>query len=318
MMFVSSAVITKDAAMNPPSADAAAIELFHRQHGYARVADLRELGMTKNRIANRVEKRMYRRVAHGLVALGNPGQNIWARAMRGVLIAGSNAVAALWTAAELHDLNAPRDRQIHVVVNTSRQREPRPELYVHRTRYLPSQHVTVLNNVPTTSLARTIVDCAQYLDPWRALRVLDSCNASTRTWQEIHRTAERLSNGRAGVRTIANATAPDGAKRIRSTLERHARDALRACGIPDGLWNHTISDEHGPIREVDLCYADAKLIVELDGLAFHRSSATAQRDRATDRRLTLAGWRVLRFTWEDVVDRRDSFVAQVRDGLKTV
>jgi very-short-patch-repair endonuclease len=53
-------------------------------------------------------------------------------------------------------------------------------------------------------------------------------------------------------------------------------------------------------------------------LAFHRSSATAQRDRATDRRLTLAGWRVLRFTWEDVVDRRDFFVAQVRDGLKTV
>jgi predicted transcriptional regulator of viral defense system len=318
MMLVSPVVTAEDAAMNPPSADAAAIDLFHRQHGYARVGDLRELGLTKNRIANRVQKRIYRRVAHGVLALGKPSQNIWARAMSGVLIAGSNAVAALWTAAELHNLNAPRDRQIHVVVNASRQREPSPELYVHRTRYLPSEHVTVLNNVPTTSLARTIVDCAGYLDSWRALRVLDSCSPSTRTWQEIHRTAERLSNGRAGVRTIASATAPDGAQRMRSMLERHARDALRACGIPDGVWNYTITDEHGPIREVDLCYVDAKLVVELDGLAIHRSSATAQRDRATDRRLTLAGWHVLRFTWEDVMDRRDSFVAQIRDGLNVI
>jgi hypothetical protein len=188
-------------------------------------------------------------------------------------------------------------------------------MYIHRTRYLPPEHITTLKNVPITSLARTIVDCAQRLAVPRALRVLDSCSASARIWPEIHRTADRLSNGRAGVRAIADATAPDGAERMRSTLERHARDALKTYGVPEGQWNRTIYDNHGRIREVDLCYPEARLIVELDGLSFHRGPSAAQRDRETDRRLLLARWRVLRFTWSDVMERPHFFAAQVQDGL---
>jgi predicted transcriptional regulator of viral defense system len=301
--------------MNPPSSDAAAIEWFRRHHGYALVSDLQGLGMTKNRIATKVKKGTYTRVDRGLVALGTPRQDLWANAMRSVLLAGSHAVAALWTAAQMHDLDAPRDATIHVVVPGSNTRQPTTELYIHRTRYLPPGHITTLKNVPVTSLARTIVDCAQHLAASRALRVLDSCSASARTWQDIHRTAERLSNGRAGVRVIADTTAPDGAERMRSMLERHARDALKTFGVPEGQWNRTIHDDHGRIREVDLCYADARLIVELDGLAYHRGPLAGQRDRETDRRLLLAGWRVLRFTWQDVIERPHIFANQVQEAL---
>ena len=154
--------------------------------------------MTKNRIATMVEKGMYTRVARGVVALGTPRQDIWAKAMRGAMVAGSKAVVALWTAARLHDLDAPRDHTIHVVVPGSQQRQPTSELYVHRTRYLPREHITTLRNVPMTSLARTIVDCARLLGVSPALRMLDSCSASARTWQEIHRTAERLSQRSSG------------------------------------------------------------------------------------------------------------------------
>jgi predicted transcriptional regulator of viral defense system len=301
--------------MTSPSPDAAAIEWFRRHHNYALVSDLHELGMTKNRIATKVKKGEYTRVARGLVALGSPRRDIWANAMRGVMIAGSAAVTGLWTAAELHDLDAPRDDTIHLVVPRTVQRQPRDDMYIHRTRCLPPDHITTMKNVPVTSLARTVVDCAQHLAVPRALRVLDSCSAPTRTWQEIHRTAERLSNGRAGVRAIADATAPDGAERMRSTLERRARDALKTYGVPDGQWNRTIRDEQGRIREVDLCYPEARLIIELDGLTHHRGPMAAQRDRETDRRLLLAGWRVLRFTWIDVMERPYFFASQVQDGL---
>ena len=302
--------------MSPPSAEAAAIELFQRQHGYALVSDLHGLGMTKHRVAAMVQKGIYTRVARGLLALGTPRQDIWAEAMRSVMIVGPHAVAALWTAAQLHDLSAPRDAVCHVVVPGSNKRRPTTQLHVHRTRYLPPEHTTTLRNVPVTSLARTIVDCAGHLAVSPALRVLDSCSASERKWQEIHRTAECLSNGRAGVRAIADATAPDGAERVRSTLERHAREALMTAGVPDGQWNRTIHDDRGRIREVDLCYPEAKLIVELDGLAYHQGVFAAQRDRETDRRLMLAGWRVLRFTWSDVIDRPGFFARQVQDGLR--
>jgi predicted transcriptional regulator of viral defense system len=304
--------------MTPPSAEAAALAWFRRHHGYALVGDLHKLGMTKHRVATMVKKGICTRVDRGLVALGTPRLDIWANAMRSVMIAGPHAAAALWTAAQLHDLDAPRDTTIHVVVPGSNKRQPTAQLHVHRTRYLPPEHVTTLKNVPVTSLARTIVDCAQHLAVSPALRVLDSCSASVRTWQEIHRAAERLSNGRAGVRAIADATAPDGAERMRSTLERQARDALQTYGVAIGQWNRTIHDEYGRIREVDLCYAEARLIIELDGLVHHRGPSAAQRDRETDRRLLLAGWRVLRFTWRDVMERPHYFVGQIQDGLRGV
>jgi very-short-patch-repair endonuclease len=80
-------------------------------------------------------------------------------------------------------------------------------------------------------------------------------------------------------------------------------EALLQAGMPIGEWNVPLSDPAGRIREVDLCYRDARLVVELDGLRFHRSRLAQQRDRASDRRLQLAGWRVLRFTWDEVVHR---------------
>jgi hypothetical protein len=300
--------------MRTPNPDAAAIGLFNRQHGFARVSQLYELGLTKDQIAHRIRKGIYTRVAYGVVALGSPKLTPLARAMRGVLIAGRGAAAALWTAAELHGLETPRDPQIHAVVAADRRRQPTSELYIHRTRFLPERHVVDMDSVPTTSLPRTLVDCAQHLDHWSAIRALDSCNASAAMWRDIHLTCEELSNGRAGVRAIANATSPDGGDRLRSAFERVARELVQRYGLPDGEWNRTIRDEHGRIREVDLCYPDARLAVEFDGLKFHMRRSVARKDRATDRRLQLAGWTVLRFTWEDIVFRPQTVAREIRQA----
>lgn len=286
-----------------PTPDAAAVALFNRQHAYASVEQLYEVGLSKEQIAYRVRKGIYRRVAYGVVSLGPPRSTVLADAMRGVLVAGAGAVASLWTAAALHELDAPREAQVHVVVPSTRRLRTRPELCVHRTRSLPSDDVVVVAGVPVTAIPRTIVDCAERLDAWSALHVLDSSSASPGMWRKIHATAARMSNGRAGVRAIATATAPGGADRLRSTFERRARDALQAHGVPQGKWNTTISDARGVIREVDLCYPEARLAIEIDGLRFHSHRDAARRDRQTDRRLALAGWTVLRFTWQDVVYR---------------
>jgi hypothetical protein len=301
--------------MNNSTPDAAAMRLMRKQHAFARVEQLYEIGLTKYQIANRVRKGIYVRVAYGVVGLAGVDPAIAARAMRGVLIAGKGAVAARWTAAELHELQTPRDERMHVLISGCRQRSSVPDLCLHRTRHLPARHITEVDAVPTTSLARTIVDCAASLDRWSALHMLDSCSASPTVWRTIHLTAEELSNGRAGVRAIADATAPDGADRMRSMLERITRETLRARGVPDGEWNVTIFDARGPIREVDLCYRVARVIVELDGLRFHRGPSALQRDRATDRRLQIERWRILRFTWNDVVHRPTPMVDEIMLAL---
>lgn len=58
--------------------------------------------------------------------------------------------------------------------------------------------------------------------------------------------------------------------------------------------------EIAPFR-VDFAFADARLVVEVDGFAFHdRTHEQAQRDRARDRALVSDGWRVVRFTAVEV------------------
>ena len=57
------------------------------------------------------------------------------------------------------------------------------------------------------------------------------------------------------------------------------------------------------------------LVVEADSYAWHRSPSALDDDRERDVGLVLAGYRVLRFTWEQVT-RRQSYVARaIRAGL---
>jgi very-short-patch-repair endonuclease len=64
--------------------------------------------------------------------------------------------------------------------------------------------------------------------------------------------------------------------------------------------------------EVDLSWPALGLIVEVDGWAHHGGSASFERDRARDRRLVAAGWRVVRITWRQLVDDPDSVVRDLQ------
>ena len=297
------------------SVDAAAQRLLLANNGAIRVRDLYAIGMSKDQVAHRVRRGVFVRIGHGVIGLSGVPDSLRVRATRAVLLAGTGAAACLWTAAELHQLDAPRSDQLHVVLEGRRRRSSRPAIHLHRTRSLPPEHVVRVDAVPTTSIDRTVVDCARLLDGWQSLRLLDSVGANRRTWETINRTASKLANGRAGVRAIADATAPDGAHRFRSTLERRAADAMRGHGINGGEWNVTVHDANGRVREVDLCFRSARLIVELDGLRYHEHAAVRKRDRAMDRRLLLAGWRILRFSWSDVVHRTDVMIAEITQAL---
>lgn len=63
-------------------------------------------------------------------------------------------------------------------------------------------------------------------------------------------------------------------------------------------------------------FDDARLIVEIDGFAFHSAGADFQRDRTRQNALVAAGWTVLRFTWADLTERPDHVVAVIRHALR--
>jgi very-short-patch-repair endonuclease len=58
----------------------------------------------------------------------------------------------------------------------------------------------------------------------------------------------------------------------------------------------------GEAMQVDFVWRTQRVIVETDGFRTHGTRQAIQRDRRRDQLLTLAGWQVIRFTWDEVTN----------------
>jgi very-short-patch-repair endonuclease len=78
-------------------------------------------------------------------------------------------------------------------------------------------------------------------------------------------------------------------------LERRFLPLARKAGLPAPLTGQWVND-----FEVDFYWPDLGLVVETDGLRYHRTPAEQARDRLRDQAHTAAGLTQLRFTHEQV------------------
>lgn len=89
---------------------------------------------------------------------------------------------------------------------------------------------------------------------------------------------------------------------------------LLAAGIDGWVANQAIR-VGGRRFYPDLCFPAHRLVVEFDGYAEHSKRQQFLDDRERQNALVTAGYRVLRFTWEDLNRRPDYIVATVRRAL---
>jgi very-short-patch-repair endonuclease len=73
--------------------------------------------------------------------------------------------------------------------------------------------------------------------------------------------------------------------------------------------------QYGTKPRVDFIWHAERVIVEVDGWEAHRTRVAFQDDRSATNALQLAGYLVLRFTYEDVIHRSALVVAQVCQAL---
>jgi len=107
--------------------------------------------------------------------------------------------------------------------------------------------------------------------------------------------------GRAGTPSLGATLSRHTATTIdaRSVLEELVIELCDDRGLPRP---HVNSVVEGSVR--DFHWPQARLVVEADSYTWHRSPSALDDDRDRDVTLTLAGFRVLRFTWEQVTRRR--------------
>ena len=99
-----------------------------------------------------------------------------------------------------------------------------------------------------------------------------------------------------------------------SRLERWFLKLVRDAGIPRPMLQKVFRADGRTVARVD-AFFPGNLVVELAGHATHSSRRARQRDAQRHTELTLRGHRVLTFTYEDLRDRPDWVIAQLRQAL---
>jgi very-short-patch-repair endonuclease len=295
-------------------------ELAETQHALVTYEQLRARGFSNDAVwrmcrvgeLDPVSERVYRMP-------GSP--RTWEQRLCGlVLAAGPGAAAASHrSAAALLGLPGFR-RHGRVEAVTRRPRRHRDATaLVHRWRVLPDDHITVVDAIPCTRVARTLVDLAGVLHPGATERAVDNALAMrVVTVASLQAVFDELAcRGRKGIavmRRILDAR-PDDFVPVESALEARFVDLVRLAGLPEPTRQLDIGDDAGWIGRVDFAYPEARLVIELDGSRHHSARLDQLADRTRDSRLGRAGWRTVRIRWDDLVVRADDIVALVEQLL---
>jgi predicted transcriptional regulator of viral defense system len=275
-------------------------DLAARQHGLITRAQLREQGLTASAIESRLRRRRLHPVHTGVYALAYRSQTPHARMMAAVLACGRGAAVSHRSAAELWGFG-PAWRGA-VEVTAPGQRNPRG-IIAHRSLTLTA-HVATLHQIPVTTVARTLIDLATVLDDARLGRAIN--DARIKRLVRLGELAELAahSRGRATARLsdLLGQNTP-----TRSVLEDRFLAFVQTHGLPRPEVNQRVAG-----HEVDALWREQRLVVELDGRAFHDGPATFERDRERDADLLAAGYRVLRITWRRLSTQGDREAGRLR------
>jgi very-short-patch-repair endonuclease len=288
--------------------------LADRQHGVVARIQLLAIGLGARAIRYRVEKRWLHPVFRGVYAVGHKRLSKQGRWMAAVLAAGPDAVLSHRSAAGLWAIRYPANS--HIDVTVPRRIRPPKGVRVYR-RLLADDELTVVDAIPVTAVPRTILDLATVLSPRQVERAIEEA--------EVQRLYDPLSlsdlveryPGRRGIGVVKGILAADriGTTITRSDLEERFLAFLESRSLPSPELNVAL-EVNGTWIEADCAWRRQRLIVELDSRAVHETPKAFERDRARDRALHAAGWRVVRVTWRQLHRDANRLEADLRMLLR--
>jgi hypothetical protein len=282
-----------------------------KQHGVVGRWQLLELGLTPSSIQRGVGRGLLHPVFQGAYAAGFGALNRNARLMAAVLVGGENAMLSHRTGGALLRMIVSYPNRIDVTaIRCGRSRHD--GILVHRPRRLPLEERWIRDGIPVTSASRTLIDLAAILSQ-RELR--EAVHAADRHRilhiDRIERML-RATPGRHGTDKLESILStyrpmPDS----RSWLQDRFLFECDLAGIPRPAVDVVVEG-----FEVDCLWPAERLIVELDSYGYHGDPDAFETDRRRDVILTLAGYTVLRFTYERVTADPAGVVREVLAALE--
>jgi hypothetical protein len=230
------------------------------------------------------------------------------------VLAAEGGVLSHRSAAALWGIR-PADRNA-VEITVPRWVKSRPRLECHEARLRPDE-VTTHRGIPVTTPARTLFDLAavvskQHLERAATEAEIRRLGCPTTLADLVGRYPRR--KGNAAIRELLrsrqighNVTKKELELRFVTFLDEHA--------LPRPAINAYV-DIAPRLTEVDCLWAQERLVAELDGFAVHGTRDAFEADRARDRALQVAGYRVVRVTWRQLTEDAPLLAGQLRSLLR--
>jgi len=297
-----------DGQLDSVAIDIRIARLAERQHGVVGRAQLLALGLERGAIESRIRRGWLYPLHRGVYAVGYRNLSAKQSWMAGVLACGSSAVLSHGSAAALWDLRRSSGSKVHITVPSGAGRSRRAGLVVHRSPGLNAVEVAAHDGIPVTTVERTLIDIAGDLARGPLERAVErSVVLRLFDLHAVNVTLARHPN-RKGAQALSSIVANlhDEPQLTRSELEAFFRDLCEAHSLPRPAINQVVE---GLI--VDFLWRQHRLIVETDGRATHATPQAFERDRARDATLVLAGYRVVRFTYRQIVYEPDKVARTV-------
>lgn len=268
-------------------------ELARDQHGVVSRRQLLDCGLSRRAIQHRLARSRLFLIESGVYAIGRPELTQHGTWMAAILSCGPSAMLSHGSAAALWGIGGEH-RGIEISVRAASPRR-RSGLRVYRRPTLADRDVTRREGVPVTGLVQTMVDLAAALPSRVVERVVNEADRldlidppALRRELEAHRCEP-------GVKPLRALLDRRTFRLTDSELERRFLPLVDAVRLARPLTRQRVNG-----FRVDFFWPDLRLVVETDGLRYHRTPAQQARDRLRDQAHLAAGFTPLRFTHAQV------------------
>lgn len=265
--------------------------LVRGQHGVIARWQLLDLGLDAQAVKTRIRNGRLHPVWRGVYAVGRPDLTREGWWMAAVLACGPGAALSHSSAGALLVIVKPRPGAVHIATRAKR---TRPGIVVHR-RDLREADVTTYRGIPVMAVVPTLVDLATELSRDALEAAISEADKRDLIDPESLRGALDGFPPRPGVAILRETLDRRTFRVTDSKLERLFLPIARRAGLRSPQ-----TRKYANGFRVDFFWPELGLIVETDGLRYHRTPAQQANDRLRDQRHMAEGLIPLRFTHEQI------------------
>ncbi len=265
-------------------------------------------GISSSSIDRRLRSGLLRSMGGGVVGLAESTDPV-RQSRRAAILAHPSGLLSHQSAAQLHGLPM-NDTRTHLLIPHGGARvEVAADVVFHQTNHLPPIDSETVDQMPTTSPARTLCDLAADRSlsdarlSWLVQWAIKEGVTDRAAFQACVRSmARRGRNGTVRRRQVVDTLLDDEPLAL-SELELVFLRCLVRWRI-DGVAPQFRPPWYDGIQgTVDFAWPELRRIVEVDGRRWHSLAQDQARDRERDRTARANGWAVIRFGWDELTRR---------------